>query len=1062
MRCAIIATPALLSDLRPAPGALDGDLLRARLPLPDTDFTVFDLDPARDLAEQIDILFDEQASLSGEPVLFYASSLVVIAVDGELFLCLDPSDPKTGDSFKDIAYVLRDRINGPLLIMLECRHSPDPDNPFKSASVVEAAKDALVPGTEVELLVAAHPIAAGDEDQPSAFTRAIVEALDESEPEKGLDVRGLYEQIRDSGKLLGVVPSFTHVRASTSFQLVDAQEPILLEKPRTTEPEEAEPGEAQASSESAEAPEQEDGAAEEPSAEAEATAPAEEGDEAPAAAETDETQEEPAAASKEEEEARSSIEPVPISELIPISMIPESVSQFTESSPSDSLPAVAAANTDAQPAPVSARTHERNIAAMEATTSVPVIFDMTAPVPASFEATQSVNVIFETTDQVVAEAAEPTFADVLALGDRLAAEDKTEDALTEYKKALGMLAVDATKYRAEVFVRIAGLKMKQGKHREAIATYEKAIAALPTHRKALEALIDATVAEQDWRGLQAAEEKLFSALTDNDELFKCLIASADRWGGVVLDAQRARELLERARELKPANSVVIDKLHRLYLALELPEEALALRRKAAEVTDDPRERALKYMELARYCLDELGREALAVELFDAALDSDPTYLEPLAVLERMYEERREWSEVEQLYRRMLERLELTPKGKARREATWDVSRRLAFLCRDHLDDKQAALSAFEEAIAQKPTDLDSHCFAVELSRMTGHLDGAVSHLQAIAALDPANAQNFHDLFELFQKLRKPDQAYAAACAAVFLKSADTRERIIFEEHAVETVPAFVHPLPEGAWDLLREGDTDPHVEAILSAVSSAAVAAKIAILEEEKRLPYLDPDMREKPEESAIEIVRSFAWGSRYLGIPAPFAYVREDASIGLAAVMAPEPSVIVGSHVLRGRSPGELAFMVGRHLAYHLGSHRLLLYYPSLDDLSVCFLAALRVALKTLPVPAKLRDSVLTLVPRIESKLSETEIKKLQQAVAKLDASGAAADITKWVGGVEHCAVRAGFLLCGDLGVADAVLKADPLGMITSEDKIAGLLGFIVSDAYHKLRTHLGIAIEP
>ncbi len=180
------------------------------------------------------------------------------------------------------------------------------------------------------------------------------------------------------------------------------------------------------------------------------------------------------------------------------------------------------------------------------------------------------------------------------------------------------------------------------------------------------------------------------------------------------------------------------------------------------------------------------------------------------------------------------------------------------------------------------------------------------------------------------------------------------------------------------------------------------------------------------------------------------------------SAVMAPQPSVIVGSHVLSGRSPCELAFMVGRHLAYHLGSHRLLLYYPSLDDLSVCFLAALRIALKTLPLPAKLRDSVLALAPKIEAKLSEAEIKKLQQAVAKLDASGAAADITKWVGGVENCAVRAGFLLCVDLSVADAVLRADPLGMISSEDKIAGLLGFIVSDAYHELRKQLGIAIEP
>ncbi|HLM72428.1 MAG TPA: hypothetical protein VK459_07050, partial [Polyangiaceae bacterium] len=430
--------------------------------------------------------------------------------------------------------------------------------------------------------------------------------------------------------------------------------------------------------------------------------------------------------------------------------------------------------------------------------------------------------------------------------------------------------------------------------------------------------------------------------------------------------------------------------------------------------------------------------------------------------ERLLEERQEWSELEQVYRRMIERLELAPKGQARADVTWDICRRLAFLYRDHLEDPAAALEAFEDAIGQKPEDFDSYHVAAELARTTGNLERAAHHLQSLVALDPTTVSTYHDLFEVFQKLKKPDQAYGVACVTMHLKSADARERFIYEEHLPDGVPKFRQALGDNAWQLLRVENTDIHVEAILAAVARSAVAAKLDQLEEEKRLPQLDPAAKQDPQTSTVSIVRSFVWGSHFLGVPAPAVYIRDDAPIGLAAVMASEPSVIIGSLVLRGRSMPELGFLVGRHLAYHVGSHRLLLYYPSLEDLSICFLAALRVALKNLPIPPKMRDAVLAISPRLEASMTEPEVRKLEQAVALLDASGKPADITKWVSGVEHCAARTGLLLSGDLDVAAKTLEADPLGMVPPEEKIAGLLGFAVSDSFHTLRQELGVAIEP
>ncbi|HLM74673.1 MAG TPA: tetratricopeptide repeat protein, partial [Polyangiaceae bacterium] len=573
MRCAIIATPALLPDLRPAPGALDGDLLRTRLPQPDTGFTVVDLDPDSDLAEQLDNLFDADPPWSKAPILFYASSRVALAIDNELFVCLDPADPNTGDSLRDLAEVLRERAGGPLLFVLECRHEPDPGNPFRSAAVVEAAKDAIR-GSTIELLVAAHPLSPGDEDVPSRFTRAFVEALDDADPDKGLNAKALYEQIRDSGKLVGVVPSFAHVRGRSQFQVID----IDGHAAPVGEPASA----SSAAEQEAPGPEEED------------AAPADSASEA------------------------HSIEPEPASELVPVSVMPESMAPV-------SIP-VAFEQTGSINV-VLDMTGPVDLSGMETTGSVPISFEMSAPVSVSH---------LETTGPIAAQA---TFADHIASGDKLAAAADPEGALREYKNALGLLGIDATKYRAEIFIRIAQIKAQQDKRREAISHYEKALAAQPSHRKAIDALIELAFLEQDWRGLLAAEERLFSVLKDDDERFSLLVSFAERWGGVAFDAERARALLEQAREIRQADTSVLTKLRRLYEALELNDEALAMRRRLAELTDEPRDRAREYLDLGRYCLEELKREPAGIEFLDAALDSDPTFLEPLDRIERLLEER---------------------------------------------------------------------------------------------------------------------------------------------------------------------------------------------------------------------------------------------------------------------------------------------------------------------------------------------------------------------------------------------------------------------------------------
>ncbi|WP_437475569.1 hypothetical protein WME75_23565 [Sorangium sp. So ce1014] len=933
MRLAVVATPSLHRDQRPAPGSLDGDLIRARLSLDDAGFRVIDVDPARDLAEQLDALFDElvatrQTLVDAEDAardeastlfLFYASCAVALSPDGELFLCLDPENPGVGDALGDIAAVFRDRARGEVLFVLECHHGPG----ATSRAVVTAAEQAAAsPVTGVELLVSAHPIGSLDADLPSVFTRAFVEHLDEADLERGLTAEEIFRRVQENPGLAGAIPCFARMDGRGSFAV-----------------------------------------------------------------------------------------------LVPRGGAPgRRLRREPEAALLESAGEGGAATTPA-PAP----------------------------------------------DDPVAQ--------YLVAGDTLAAASDLDGALTAYKKALALVGVVQRDARAEVHLRIAHARWRQERHREAIEGFEKALALAPEHRPALEALVELHLAERDFARLRTAEERLLTRVEGDADRFALLVRFAEHWEIVAGDPERAQQLLERARELDPDDAAVLRSLGRLYQAAGDLAASLDARRCLAELVPDPRQRAVALLELARAAiqgearatLTEVTREQDGIDLLERALDADPTFLDPLALIAILLSARQEWGELELAYRRMLDRAQRIPGLRVRSDVTWELCRRLGMLFRDHLEDPSSALEAFEGAVAERPDDVPGRLSAASLARSAGRIERAAAHLQAAAVLDPGNVQVFHDLFDTFQKLRRVDQAWAAASVAVYLGAAEERERFIFEEHRPAGLVQPARGLGPGSWDLLRAADRDRALEEILASVADAAIRARFAQRAREKKAPHVDPAARADAERNAAGVVRLFSWASRCLGIAAPAVYLRKDAPIVVAAVTVEEPSVLVGGEALRGRTAAELAFLVGSHVAYHVGPHRLLLHFPSLEELGVCLAAAVKVARPSEPVPAELEGAVLALMPLLDERLTERERDALEAAVFELYEIRAPLDLAHWAGSVERCAARVGYLLTGELSVAASSLsRGDAPGVLTAEEKIGDLLSFTVSDAYHALREELGVAIEP
>jgi hypothetical protein len=236
-RIALLATPQRDVDSDGRHGALDGDAIRARLEQDDLGFEVHELDPERDLAEQIDEVFDSVGDAPCDAV-FYASAPVVVTAGGELFVCLDPRETETGDALDELATVFTDDADvegqpraGRRLFVLECRTPPSTD-PLVGVACMEAIKSQL--RGRAEVLAAARPADEVVVGRLSPLTRAILRAIDEHPAGAALTARSVHARIVDEAWLAGDVKALAYLSYRDPLALVQAD-------PSAAEPEPEEP-----------------------------------------------------------------------------------------------------------------------------------------------------------------------------------------------------------------------------------------------------------------------------------------------------------------------------------------------------------------------------------------------------------------------------------------------------------------------------------------------------------------------------------------------------------------------------------------------------------------------------------------------------------------------------------------------------------------------------------------------------------------------------------------------------------------------------------------------------
>jgi tetratricopeptide (TPR) repeat protein len=614
---------------------------------------------------------------------------------------------------------------------------------------------------------------------------------------------------------------------------------------------------------------------------------------------------------------------------------------------------------------------------------------------------------------------------MLSAGAYHRARGQLEEALDAYRRALMVAPNTDPAVLASIYAHIGAIKRQQGKPREAELNYEKALSTMPNHRRSLDSLVEMAAEEKDFARVVSWRRRIADLLTDPaekaDELARVGAVLCDE----LHDERAATETLETARTLRPTHDAVLRRLAQLYDRAGDGAKTVAV------------------------------LEAL-VESSDVAVDDWPAILDAIGAARA---KRNEWKELEALYTRLVDRAAAA--GRADRAG--DVCRRLGALRRDRLGDVEGAIDAFSGALRCRPSDVETRAEIAALFAASGDTRAALHELEVAAKFAPRRQATYRALFELHTREGRVDRAWLAAMALEQLQSADVDHEMMAKQYRSEGAIRPANALDDSAWDsFLRAPGWDPAVAEILRAVGPASAASRVDELRAHKRLLELDPARRQAPDSTPV--VRSFAWAASVLGIALPEIYLLDDVPGGMAAVPAPTPTIAIGRQVMTDLSPQELAFLCARHLTTYRSEHYPLVFFPTLADLSVLFLAAVTVVEPDQPVPASSAQAIVRRRGELVARLDAEAKEALTDGVHAFQHAGGRADLGGYIRSVETSACRVGLVLCGDLSVAVRVLANEKRNVaeLTADDRIDDLLVYCAHEPAAVLREWLGVAAHP
>jgi hypothetical protein len=168
--------------------------------------------------------------------------------------------------------------------------------------------------------------------------------------------------------------------------------------------------------------------------------------------------------------------------------------------------------------------------------------------------------------------------------------------------------------------------------------------------------------------------------------------------------------------------------------------------------------------------------------------------------------------------------------------------------------------------------------------------------------------------------------------------------------------------------------------------------------------------------------------------------------------------STRIGAGAQSGRAPRELAFAMGRHMAWYRREGFMSLLAGSVAALEDLFLAALTIGNPSVALAADVRRRADRIAGSIEPLLDPPAGLRLRASFLRFVEQGGRANVRRWAAATDRTAARAGLLLADDLGAAQVMLELEDPAL--AKTRMDDLLAFAVSERYGALRAKIGIAL--
>jgi tetratricopeptide (TPR) repeat protein len=629
---------------------------------------------------------------------------------------------------------------------------------------------------------------------------------------------------------------------------------------------------------------------------------------------------------------------------------------------------------------------------------------------------------------------------------------------------------------AEIWYRLGAASRALGEEKKAEASFRRALEKEPLHEPTLEAMVELGGARGEWRIVADAKRSQIDALAKRDgtdfNRAKLFEEIGDIWRERIKDVTSATGAYLEGLKIAPASRVLLHKLLEAFTEQRQWRRAIETLDQLSGLEDSPERRARFHYTAAVIARDEVHDQELAVDKFNAALDDNPMTPKAFEGIDAVLTARKDWKNLARAYRRQLKRVG----DDVPTETLVELWTRLGDVCADHLGDTEAATEAYQVACELAPDDVQRHEQLADLYLEAGEARRAeaIQELQFLVAHAPERVELYKALANLYRAEHELDKAFCVSQALVFLGAASTEERMLYEKFRPRSFTPAPRRLTEELW---QKSIIHPREDKAVGAIFASTLGALAAGTAQPITAFGLTPDARTDLDRDPRAVSRVVKYVAGVLAIePTPMVWLQEQGdglrvanTVGLGADRQKlVPSLLVGAPVLGKADERELAFEVGKRMAYLRPERFVTLAVGTLPKLEAAFAAAVLASGARLtghdgqpynPENDEAKKLAGQLVKQVPGPLLE-QVGELSTKLAGRVGNGL---IANWRAATDLTANRVGFILANDFEVAAKGIATEgaSLSSMSVKERLRELLAYAVSEQYFAVRRHLGLHVR-